>query len=301
MRTIITLAAAAVSFGTFAGPVKISKQEYVDQWSSIAIEQMMQYNIPASITMAQGILESGNGNSDLATKGNNHFGIKCHGWAGKKMYKDDDAKNECFRVYKDGKDSYEDHSKFLKTYERYSFLFDYDVKDYKSWAKGLKQAGYATNPKYPELLIGIIEDMGLDKLDKVGKMEVIQPTLELITYKTEKHDVNEHERGNVRFVIAEKGDTYYSIAQEFGLTLNQLYRFNAFATNKDYLSPGDVIYIQRKKSGNIFKKEEVVLKNDMTIDEISQQYAVARQALIRMNAWSENVTVISKGQKVTLQ
>lgn len=301
MKSIITLAVAAVSFGTSANPTKISKQEYVDQWSSVAIEQMMEHNIPASITMAQGILESGNGNSDLATKGNNHFGIKCHGWTGKKMYKDDDAKNECFRVYKDGIDSYEDHSKFLKSYDRYSFLFDYDVKDYKSWAKGLKQAGYATNPKYPDLLIGIIEDMGLDKLDEVGRIEVVQPTLELVTYKTGKHQIRRHERGNVRFVIAEKGDTYYSIAQEFEITLNQLYRFNSFGDKKDFLSPGDIVYIERKKSGNIFKKEEVVLKKDMTIDEISQHYAVARPALIRMNGWSENVKVISKGQKVTLQ
>lgn len=300
MKKIITITTVLMSFSALANPAKISKQEYVSQWSSIAIDQMMEHNIPASITMAQGILESGNGNSDLAIKGNNHFGIKCHGWTGKKMYKDDDAKNECFRVYKDGKESYEDHSKFLTSYDRYSFLFEFDAKDYKSWAKGLKQAGYATNPKYPDLLIGLIEDLELYKLDEVGQIELIQPTIALVSYKTKEHNVQTHNRG-VKYVVVEKGDTYYSIAQEFGLTLNQMYRFNSFEEKKDYLEAGDIVYVQRKKLGNLFKKEEVTLEKDMTLKQISQQYAVSQSALKRMNGWSEEVTTISKGHKVTLQ
>ncbi|MCR9172812.1 MAG: glucosaminidase domain-containing protein, partial [bacterium] len=143
-------------------------------WKETAIRQMMDHNIPASITLAQGILESGSGNSALATKGNNHFGIKCHGWTGKKMYVDDDAKGECFRVYKDASDSYEDHSTFLKTYSRYAFLFEYDVTDYKSWAKGLKKAGYATSPTYPEKLIKIIEELDLDQYDSGMQLEAPQ-------------------------------------------------------------------------------------------------------------------------------
>ena len=137
---------------------EISRKEYIEKYSSLAVKQMHQYKIPASITLAQGILESNNGNSRLATKANNHFGIKCHGWGGKKIFADDDKKNECFRNYKNVLESFVDHSLFLNKYSRYEFLFDYKITDYKSWAKGLKKAGYATNNKYPELLIKIIEE-----------------------------------------------------------------------------------------------------------------------------------------------
>ena len=144
---------------------EISRKEYIEKYSSLAVKQMHQYKIPASITLAQGILESNNGNSRLATKANNHFGIKCHGWAGKKIFADDDKKNECFRNYKNVLESFVDHSLFLNKYSRYEFLFDYKITDYKSWAKGLKKAGYATNNKYPELLIKIIEENKLYQFD----------------------------------------------------------------------------------------------------------------------------------------
>jgi flagellum-specific peptidoglycan hydrolase FlgJ len=150
----------------FAEEKVISRSEYITSWKLVAIEQMKLHGIPASITMAQGILESGNGNSKLAKEGKNHFGIKCHSWEGEKMYLDDDAKDECFRVYVDAKDSYLDHSDFLKKYKRYEFLFSYKSTDYKNWAKGLKDAGYATNPSYAESLIKLIEDEKLFELDK---------------------------------------------------------------------------------------------------------------------------------------
>ncbi|MCR5242779.1 MAG: glucosaminidase domain-containing protein, partial [Prevotella sp.] len=133
-------------------------QEYVDQWSSVAIEQMNRYRIPASITLAQGLLESGAGRSELAREGNNHFGIKCHnGWTGPTVYKDDDQRNDCFRSYKTARESYEDHSRFLVNGRRYQSLFSLKMTDYKGWARGLKAAGYATNPKYADRLIEIIE------------------------------------------------------------------------------------------------------------------------------------------------
>ena len=157
---------------------KLSRSDYVEQWKSEAIQQMQEHNIPASITLAQGILESGSGNSELAVKGKNHFGIKCHGWTGKKMYMDDDAKGECFRVYKSASESYKDHSLFLNKYDRYAFLFDLEVTDYKGWAKGLKKAGYATNPQYPQLLIKLIEDLDLSQYDKGVVPEIVaQPEL----------------------------------------------------------------------------------------------------------------------------
>lgn len=141
-------------------------EDYILQYRNIAIANEKQYGIPSSITLAQGILESGSGRSSLATEGNNHFGIKCHStWEGKRMYKDDDKKNDCFRVYDNPEDSYTDHSLFLAKGQRYQSLFALDKTDYKSWAKGLKEAGYATNPQYPELLISIIEVYELDKVD----------------------------------------------------------------------------------------------------------------------------------------
>ena len=145
-------------------------EQYIEQYSQIAVDEMNRYNIPASITLAQGILESGNGESRLATQGNNHFGIKCHGnWNGKTIIADDDEKGECFRKYNKVAESYRDHSLFLTERGRYSFLFDYNKTDYKKWAKGLKKAGYATNPKYPTLLIDLIEKYDLSRFDKGAK------------------------------------------------------------------------------------------------------------------------------------
>ena len=144
----------------------LTRQQYIDKYASIAIREMQNYGIPASITMAQGILESNNGNSYLAKEANNHFGIKCHDWVGPSVNRDDDDYNECFRKYQHPLASFEDHSLFLAKRERYAFLFEYDVDDYKAWAKGLKKAGYATNPKYPQLLIRIIEENHLYLLDR---------------------------------------------------------------------------------------------------------------------------------------
>ena len=141
--------------------------DYIKKYKDLAVEEMKLYNIPASITLSQGILESSNGESMLATKANNHFGIKCHSsWQGDRVFHDDDEKGECFRKYNNVEDSYRDHSLFLANSSRYSFLFDIPIQNYKSWAKGLKKAGYATNPKYSKLLINIIKRYNLDQYDK---------------------------------------------------------------------------------------------------------------------------------------
>ncbi|MEC9209605.1 MAG: glucosaminidase domain-containing protein [Bacteroidota bacterium] len=154
------------SFYVFATAAQTKKEAYIAKYSSIAIDEMNRYNIPASITLAQAILESGAGESRLATEGNNHFGIKCHdNWSGEIIIEDDDAKGECFRKYSKSTDSYRDHSLFLTERGRYSFLFEYGNTDYKKWAKGLKRAGYATNPEYPTLLINLIEKYDLGRFD----------------------------------------------------------------------------------------------------------------------------------------
>lgn len=178
----------------FAQNKSNSTQDYINTYAKIAIEQEKEYGIPACITLAQGILESGSGRSRLATEANNHFGIKCHNeWKGKKIYKDDDAKNECFRVYDNPEQSYIDHSLFLVGKKRYANLFKLKITDYKGWAKGLKEAGYATNPKYPQLLIDIIELYDLADISKTyqfePKQEIAENTVQQKETKKEKEEV----------------------------------------------------------------------------------------------------------------
>ena len=159
--------------------LKRDRDAYRDKYKDMAIEQMRLHGVPASITLAQGMLESGNGNSRLATKGNNHFGIKCHkGWKGRRMYHDDDELGECFRVYSSATHSFEDHSLFLRGTRRYAFLFDLDPTDYKGWAHGLQKAGYATDPRYATRLIAIIEEEQLMLYDKGTPVEVASPTVD---------------------------------------------------------------------------------------------------------------------------
>ena len=309
----IALTTSSVAFTDLA----ISRNQYIETWSSLAVKQMAQYKIPASIKLAQAVLESANGNSRLAIKGKNHFGIKCHGWKGKEMYLDDDEKDECFRVYKTVEDSYSDHSNFLRENKRYAFLFEYDSDDYKSWARGLKKAGYATNPKYPQLLISIIEELGLDKYDTNAKPKartifnffkkrnnsIKRGGNEIsvdLARNTNKHIVKIHRRG-VRYIVVKTGDTFYSISKEFGLQLSQLYRYNSFDREKCFLVVGDVVYIERKRRRRLFRREFVVLKKSMPLTEISQTHAINIKTLQRLNKTSDISKVIVKGEQVTLR
>ena len=173
-----------------------STQDYINTYTKIAIEQEKQYGIPACITLAQGILESGSGRSRLATEANNHFGIKCHNdWKGKKIYKDDDKKNECFRVYDNAEQSYIDHSLFLVGKKRYAELFQLKITDYKGWAKGLKKAGYATNPKYPQLLIDIIELYDLANITQTyQEQEAQEENKEIISQNKEIKQQNKEKK-----------------------------------------------------------------------------------------------------------
>ena len=151
----------------FENPEISNTFEYIEYFKDIAMQEMIDYGIPASITLAQGILESGSGKGRLAVEANNHFGIKCHKWDGDKIFHDDDKKNECFRKYENPQTSFRDHSVFLTTRSRYEFLFDFKIDDYVSWSEGLKKAGYATDPNYPQKLINIIERYKLYEYDKI--------------------------------------------------------------------------------------------------------------------------------------
>jgi len=186
---------------------------YIHKYKAIAQYEMRKSGVPASITLAQGILESGAGNGSLSKRANNHFGIKCHNWTGEKVYHDDDKKGECFRKYSHPSESFKDHSKFLSTRGRYSSLFQLDKKDYKGWAKGLRKAGYATDPKYPSKLISLIERYNLDKYDAVSAVIVNDTANET---KLKKY-------------IIKKGDTLYSVAKKFDLSISDLMNLNDLA------------------------------------------------------------------------
>ena len=218
----------------------ISKQEtknlnkkivnYIEQYAPIAVKEMQKHKIPASITMAQGILESNSGTSALASKSNNHFGIKCHtNWQGEKVYHDDDQRGECFRKYQYVATSYNDHSMFLVQRKRYAFLFDYSIYDYKKWAKGLQKAGYATDKKYPNKLINIIETYKLHKLDRVNENTNAE---EELNEETEIETQIEPPVNTIaNYYQVQKGDTLYSIAKKFNTEVAILKEINGLTDN----------------------------------------------------------------------
>lgn len=207
---------------------KYTATDYIERFKDISISEMNQYGIPASITLAQGLLESGNGNGSLAREANNHFGIKCNvDWKGKTILKDDDMKDDCFRVYNSPEESFRDHSEFLKR-KRYSALFELDKDDYKGWAYGLKQAGYATNPQYAELLISIIDRYDLTQYDKgerkIEKIKREDKVLAEISREIPQEAKKEEAKEPVAMKIYEvkAGDTIYSISKRFAITTNDL-------------------------------------------------------------------------------
>ena len=248
----------------------LTRKQYITKYSALAVKQMRQYKIPASITLAQGILESNNGNSKLAVKANNHFGIKCHGWEGKKIFEDDDKKNECFRKYKSPLESFKDHSLFLNKYSRYAFLFDYKITDYKSWARGLKKAGYATNKKYPELLIKIIED---------NKLNIYDDKDVEIEFISEIRNIYMHPN-RIKYVKSENQDTYITIAKDLNLKLRQLQKYND-SNETNILAEGTIVFIQpKRKKGKV--KVHTYYKNE-SLMSISQFYGVKLKSLKKRN------------------
>ena len=262
---------------------------YVDKYKDLAVNHMFEYSIPASITLAQGILESGSGESDLAVKSNNHFGIKCHSdWKGKKSYYDDDEENECFRKYDSASESFLDHSLFLKNKNRYSELFSLKITDYKGWAKGLKKAGYATDPNYANNLIRVIEKYYLyeyDKLKKKKKIKDKKNDIELESQETVlKYLIEKY--NDVPYVVSKSGDSYKSIADDFGVWVSELIKFNDINEPKDSsqfnLKKGERVYIKPKRRRNSSPSFHVVSSGE-TMWGISQLYAVKLSFLYKKN------------------
>jgi LysM repeat protein len=293
---------------------KITKEEYIGMYRDIAVEEMNMYHIPASITLAQGILESAYGNSTLAKKANNHFGIKCHkGWNGKTYHMDDDARDECFRRYNHPHESFKDHSIFLTTRDRYAFLFDLEITDYKGWAKGLKQAGYATNPKYPQLLIGIIEEYKLYDYDRLYQQPYLaenkKTSREITAYSgsSKKEDFQPvtigasnrqvYENNGVKFIYARRGDSFYTIAQDFNIYTWQVYRYNEMK-KKDPIDEGQILYLERKQSRS--EQEIHIVNPGEDLYAISQQYAVKLKKLCRYNSLDRDAELFP-GQRIKLK
>ena len=240
---------------------------------------MLKYRIPASITLAQGVLESAAGNSELATKANNHFGIKCNGWTGRKSYHDDDARNECFRAYDSVYESYQDHSVFLTTSKRYSNLFQLKLTDYKGWARGLKTCGYATSPTYATKLIEIIELYKLYQYDTAKHFDKFQ------AQQVKGGDSRQIYAFNKNYYLkARRGDTFRSLAKEVDISYRKLARYNERDKN-DVLEEGEIVWLKKKqnKAPKNYKGRLHYVKNGESMYSISQLYGIKLKKLYKLN------------------
>lgn len=289
-------------------------KQYIGKYKDIAIKEMYEFKVPASITLAQGILESGIGKSDLAVKANNHFGIKCHKeWRGKTYIMDDDEKDECFRKYDSPEESFRDHSYFLSTRERYAELFKLEITDYKGWAHGLKKAGYATNPGYAHILIRIIEANQLYNYDQQSDVpQTISVATEKheISFRTKKSNTDDfeaisingynrkiYENNNIRFVRAKKDDSFRKIADDMEMLDWQLARYNDMSKDSR-LKEDQIIYIQpKKKKGS---KEYHIVKPHETMHFISQLHGIKLKQLYKKNNMNQETTP-RVGQKLYLR
>ena len=300
LRILLVSLFVLLIFGLSAQTRQTPKM-YIDKFDQDAVAEMIRSAVPASITLAQGMLESDYGNSKLAKQAKNHFGIKCHSkWTGGKYYMDDDAKHECFRVYNSVYNSYVDHSCFLKRNQRYSFLFNLRKTDYKGWAKGLKKAGYATNPKYPALLIGIIENNNLARFDKMTKSDLKKlgksskgsnSTFESVTVKKVKGSNTPPptkdtkiriSKNKIKFVYSQPVDNTKIIANRYDLGHWQILKYNELKRNSK-IPNASTIYLQPKrnkfKGGGNFH----IVKKGESLWEISQMYGIKLKKLAKRN------------------
>jgi len=279
------------AFIIFGQPKNSAYNSYIEKYAPLAALHQQKYGIPASITLAQALLESNAGQSELAAKANNHFGIKCNNWTGKTVYYDDDEKQECFRGYDTVVESYEDHALFLKDRPRYAELFKLDKTDYKGWAKGLQAAGYATDPKYPEKLVKLIDDYDLHKYD-VGKTHSsilkkagvqdntdFRPPIGMID-AWNSHIV--YDNNGVDCIIVREGDTYGSIGEEFEISEKKLRKYNE-DLHGTQLTVGKALYLKAKKNRAAKGNDTYTVRAGDTMYSISQKFAVKVEQLYKLN------------------
>ena len=301
---------------------RITPEEYIQTYKDIAMREMRDHKIPASITLAQGLLESGAGNSALAREAKNHFGIKCHkGWDGDTYIMDDDEKDECFRMYSNAEESFVDHSLFLTTRSRYAALFELDITDYVGWAKGLKAAGYATNPKYAQLLIDRIKLYDLSKYDEIAlgersddnQLPDIEPEDELLelAYSPENRAAFElvdmtqdkrfiYENNGVRFVFAKEGETPERLAKEFGVKYRRFCEYNLLRHPDEMVfHSGDVVYLDKLRNRN-WKAKKYTVQEGETLRDVALHFAVKPEKILKKNGLGKSARV-SKGQVLWLR
>ena len=323
-----------LSVNVFSQDKSKAALEYIEKYKDVAMREMQEYKIPASITLAQGLLESGNGNSELAKKSNNHFGIKCHkDWKGKRTYHDDDEKGECFRVYKDPEESYRDHSIFLTNGQRYAFLFDLKITDYNGWAKGLKKAGYATLPVYANVLIKLIEDYNLTQYDQMvvkgkfkykkdkgqktneekktpkatNKRSKVDGDIVYIPYKITDSEVVDktsdgryiRENNGSKFIYAKAGEKVSDMAKMLGIYDYQIINYNNLG-KRSVLKDNEIIYIEPKRNKAMRRYKYHTIQKGETLSYVSRLYAVKLKSLFKMNDMDEN-TILHVGDNIRLR
>lgn len=307
---------------------RLTREEYIDRYKSIAVQHMERYGIPASITMAQGILESDCGNSWLSTQSNNHFGIKCkRDWKGETIRHDDDAKGECFRCYPSVEASYRDHAEFLDTQPRYDSLFAYSATDYRSWARGLKAAGYATAPDYAQRLVRIIEESRLYLLDRPDgerlyasrtgsasdpeawfseQSSVAEAPAEAVDPDNYRVTINAHAGYNVyatngvHYILAKEGDTFEALGRLFRLSARNLRKFNDLKNKKAQPLPGEVVYIERKKKRWEGNARHHVCRAGETAYAVGQAYALRTAAVEKLNRLKPGAT-LAAGRQIRIK
>ena len=305
IRFTIVFALLAISCVAVYAQTRQTREEYIEKYKSIAVAHMEKYGIPASITMAQGILESDAGNSALSLSSNNHFGIKCKkSWTGRKVYYDDDAKGECFRAYPSVEASYEDHALFLDSSPRYDSLFSYPSNDYRSWARGLKAAGYATAPDYAERLVAIIEKYKLYILDQADGSAIYssgkhaKQNAEWFAQQSSSPNqqmedpfnvtINAHKGYSIYrvnhtcYVLAKEGDTYESLSKIFAISESILRKFND-VNRRAVLTKGSIVFIERKKGAWLSQQLLHTASHGQTLHSISQSYGIRLRRLARLN------------------
>ena len=275
--------------------------QYIEQYRDIAIEQMLKWKVPASITLAQGLLESGAGQSSLATVGNNHFGIKCHDWKGRTIYRDDDRQNECFRAYESVYDSYEDHSRFLATGQRYRSLFSLKITDYVGWANGLKAAGYATNPRYAQSLIDIINNYNLSQYDRARSYDkfMVDRAQDQVPSGQSLHPIYIFNKNY--YLYARQGDTFRSLAAEVGISYRKLARYNE-RNKRDVLQAGEIVWLKKKRSNapKEFRRQLHTVVAGESMYTIAQKYGIRLKSLYQLNRLSPDYT-ISLGDRLRVR
>lgn len=306
---------------------KITVEEYIETYKDIAMREMRDHKIPASITLAQGIIESGAGNSALAREAKNHFGIKCHKeWKGKTYTMDDDEKNECFRVYKNAEESFRDHSEFLTSRPRYAGLFKLDIMDYTAWANGLKAAGYATNPAYATMLINRIElnklylydQLAMGKINETEAEQQIEQeeennddielelayspadksAYELVDMTADKRFI--YENNGVRFLYAKEGETPESLSKELRIRKRQLCQYNLVQRPDEMVFHyGDVVYLERLRNNNR-KVKKYVVDGGESVRDLALRFAVQPERIVKMNKLEKGKT-LKAGQKIRLR